>query len=317
MAFLEYHLYLILAAIVLELVIGDPKFFPHPVVIIGKMISFLDEKWNKGMHRKAKGFLLLGVVTVTAYLMIGMVVFLAGRISFWAGAVLEVYFISSTIAIKGLQQAGEEVGRPLREGDLPLARKKLSYIVGRDTEQLSEGEVVRGTVETVAENTVDGITAPIFWALLGGAPLAMAYRAVNTLDSMVGYKQEPYEKFGFASARFDDFVNWIPARITAVCMWLAAWFHPTLKKRNAFWVTLRDAGKHPSPNSGWPEAMTAGLLGVELGGINSYKGKVSKRSKIGNPLTALKKEHIDQSVIIMHGGWLMFVILISLLLFIS
>ncbi|WP_028782108.1 adenosylcobinamide-phosphate synthase CbiB [Thalassobacillus devorans] len=310
MDFLEYHLYLIVAAIVLELVIGDPEFFPHPVVMIGKLISFFDEKWNRGRHRKAKGFLLLGVVTVSAYVLIGIVVFLAGRISFWAGAALEVYFISSTIAIKGLQQAGEEVRKPLCDGDLPLARMKLGYIVGRDTEDLSEEEVVRGTVETVAENTVDGITAPIFWALIGGAPLAMAYRAVNTLDSMVGYKQEPYEKFGFASARFDDIVNWIPARATAVCMWLAAWFYPTLKKGNAWRVTLRDAGKHPSPNSGWPEAMTAGLLGVQLGGINTYKGRVSKGNKLGNPLTELKQEHIAQSILTMHGGWLVFVLFI-------
>ncbi|MFG6118027.1 adenosylcobinamide-phosphate synthase CbiB [Thalassobacillus sp. B23F22_16] len=311
MGFLEYHLYLILAAIVLELVIGDPKFFPHPVVIIGKMIAFMDKKWNKEKHRRAKGFLLLGAVTVITYISIGMVVYLAGRVSFWAGAALEVYLISSTIAIKGLQQAGEEVGNPLREGDLPLARKKLSYIVGRDTEALDESEIVRGTVETVAENTVDGITAPIFWALIGGAPLAMVYRAVNTLDSMVGYKNERYEAFGFASARFDDLVNWIPARMTAVCMWLAAWFYPTRKKGNAWRVTLRDASKHPSPNSGWPEAMTAGLLGVQLGGVNTYKGVVSNRSKIGNPLTELKTEHIAQSITIMHGGWLVFILFLS------
>lgn len=311
MGFLEYHLYLILAAIVLELVIGDPKFFPHPVVIIGKMIAFMDKKWNKGKHRRAKGFLLLGAVTVITYILIGMVVFLAGRISFWAGAALEVYLISSTIAIKGLQQAGEEVGNPLREGDLPLARKKLSYIVGRDTEALDESEIVRGTVETVAENTVDGITAPLFWALIGGAPLAMVYRAVNTLDSMVGYKNERYEAFGFASARFDDLVNWIPARITAVCMWLAVSFYPVFHKRNAYRVTLRDAYKHPSPNSGWPEAMTAGLLGVQLGGVNTYKGVVSNRSKIGNPLTELKTEHIAQSITIMHGGWLVFILFLS------
>lgn len=306
MGILEYHIYLIMAAIVLDLLIGDPKYLPHPVVLIGKVISFLDKRWNRGENRQAKGFLLLVVVITLTTTVIVALLFLVGEISFWAGAALEVYFLSSTIAIRGLQQAGKEVEAPLLSGDMVNARKKLSYIVGRDTERLSEAEVVRGTVETIAENTVDGIIAPLFWAMIGGAPAAMAYRAVNTLDSMVGYKNQQYEKFGFASAKFDDIVNWIPARITAVCMWLASWFYPAFKKANAFRVTFRDAGKHPSPNSGWPEAMTAGLLGVELGGTNTYKGIVSNRSKIGQPFTELKAKHIHQSILIMHGGWLVF-----------
>ncbi|WP_173917241.1 adenosylcobinamide-phosphate synthase CbiB [Halobacillus sp. Marseille-Q1614] len=310
----ESHLFLIMAAIILDLLIGDPKFFPHPVVLIGKIISFLDEKWNKGARLRAKGFLLLTVIIAMTTLITAAAVYLAGQLSFWAAAVLEVYFISSTIAIKGLQQAGEEVEKPLRDGDMETAREKLSYIVGRDTKHLPESEVVRGTVETVAENTVDGIIAPLFWALIGGAPLTMAYRAVNTLDSMVGYKNDRYENFGFASARFDDFLNWIPARITAICMWLAAWLRPGFNKTAAYRITLRDASKHPSPNSGWPEAMTAGLLGVQLGGVNTYKGVVSNRSKIGNTLTALKAEHIHQSIVIMHGGWGVFVLISMLLL---
>lgn len=156
---------------------------------------------------------------------------------------------------------------------------------------------------------MDGITAPLFWMLIGGVPAAMAYRAINTLDSMVGYKNEQFLHFGWASARIDDAANWLPARLTALSMWLAAWFFPVLSVKAAIRITLEDAPKHPSPNSGWPESMTAGLLGIELGGWNSYQGVMSERARMGRRTRELHCSDIRYSIMIMHGGWLVFTIL--------
>ncbi|KKI90316.1 cobalamin biosynthesis protein CobD [Bacillus sp. SA1-12] len=312
MSILAFHFYLISAAILLDLLIGDPRWFPHPVIIIGKMISFFEGKWNRGRQKKLKGVLLTVTIVGGAY---GCTFILLSLINFIhpiAKLVIEIYLISSTIAMKGLHIAGKEVAAPLLKGDLKLARKKLSYIVGRDTEDLPPQEVARGAVETVAENTVDAIIAPLCWAIIGGAPMAMAYRAANTLDSMVGYKNEKFEKFGWASARFDDVINWIPARLTALLMWLFSWFVPYSFKRNAYKVTLRDAKKHPSPNSGWPEAMGAGLLGVVLGGQNRYKGVVSNRAKMGNPIRSLEPNDIKRMIVYMHGTWIILILFLFL-----
>ena len=150
---------------------------------------------------------------------------------------------------------------------------------------LDEGEISRGAIETVAENTSDGVTAPLFWALLGGAPLAMVYRATNTCDSMVGYKNERYKEFGWASAKWDDVMNWIPSRLTGMIMLLGN--RPEkISYRKAWTILFRDAKKHPSPNSGWGEAAVASILGIQLGGINYYKGIISNRAKMGDPLSA-------------------------------
>lgn len=208
-----------------------------------------------------------------------------------AGIMMEAVLISTTIAQKSLKEAALSVYSPLVKDDMAEARHKLSWIVGRDTDNLEEPEIVRGAVETVAENTSDGITAPLFWALVGGAPLAIIYRAINTCDSMVGYKNERYGEFGWASARLDDAANWIPSRITSFCMLLGNRpFH--MSRTEALKIVLRDARKHPSPNSGWGEGAVAAILGVQLGGINFYKGVVSNRATMGDALTRLEKNHI-------------------------
>ncbi|MFD2444914.1 adenosylcobinamide-phosphate synthase CbiB [Bacillus sp. CGMCC 1.16607] len=309
MSWFETHTYIILAAIVLDFLIGDPRWFPHPVILIGKGISFLEKRWNKGSNRKIMGiFLTITIVSMATMIVFGLLV-VANQIHSWLAICLEIYFVSSTIAIKGLQQAGKEVHEPLVKKNMSEARRKLSYIVGRDTDNLSEKEVIRGTVETIAENTVDGIISPLFWALIGGAPLAMAYRAINTLDSMVGYKNERFLQFGWASARLDDVVNYLPARLTALFMWIFTIFHPKLNSMNALSVTIRDAKKHPSPNSGWPEAMVAGLLGILLGGRNTYQGVESLRKEMGDPLRDLQIKDIHRVILIMHGAWIMFVLI--------
>ncbi|MNI51510.1 cobalamin biosynthesis protein [compost metagenome] len=183
------------------------------------------------------------------------------------------------------------VYKELRKGDIPAARSALGMIVGRDTAALDSPEIVRGTVETVAENIVDAVISPLFYALLGGAPLAMAYRAVNTLDSMVGYKNDKYRDLGWASARLDDVANYIPARLTALLLTLCARLL-RLDWRRCWHMVRRDARKHPSPNSGYPESAVAGALGIRLGGFNVYHGVTSFRAYMGDPLRSLEPEDI-------------------------
>ncbi|UAL45522.1 adenosylcobinamide-phosphate synthase CbiB [Sutcliffiella horikoshii] len=309
------NIFILVAAIVLDLLLGDPRWLPHPVVQMGKLISFLERFLNNGRKRKWKGVLLASMVVLFVYGFVFLIVTLSYKIHFYAGVLMEIYFIWTTIAIKGLSDAGKGVLLPLLDGKLEKARMDLSMIVGRDTENLSESEVVRGTVETIAENTVDGITAPLFWAMLGGAPLAMAYRAVNTLDSMVGYKNERFLDFGWASARLDDVANFIPARFTALSIWISSIFIKGSNGKAGWTITMRDAKKHPSPNSGWPEAMTAGLMGIQLGGVNYYKGIKSNRKTMGDFHRKLVADDIPRSILYMHGGWGVFLGLEILLLF--
>lgn len=285
------HLFAITIAFVIDFFIGDPPSWPHPVKWIGALIARLETRWNRGVHQKWKGVLMLLVVLTLVFSIAWLICFLAYQLHPLAGLAVESILIATTIARKSLRDAAMEVYRPLNQDDLNEARKKLSYIVGRDTENLDESEIVRGTVETVAENTSDGVTAPMFWALIGGAPLALLYRAVNTCDSMVGYKNERFAQFGWASARMDDVANWIPSRLTGFVMLLVN--HPRkITVREAWRILFRDAKRHPSPNSGWCEAAAAALLGVQLGGRNTYKGMVSNRALMGDPLYPLKRYDI-------------------------
>ncbi|RUR40975.1 adenosylcobinamide-phosphate synthase CbiB [Vreelandella populi] len=310
---------LIALAIGLDLLIGDPRSLPHPVVFIGRMISFLEKRLNQGAptQRKRRGFLLTTTVVMSVWGLSWAVLALLAAIHPWLWLAAELWLLATTLAIKGLADAGRAVAAPLVQGDLPGARRALSMIVGRDTAELDEAEITRGTVETVAENTVDGITAPLFFAVIGGAPLALAYKAINTLDSMVGYRNERYEDFGFASAKLDDIANWLPARLTALCLWvggviLATVGNRPLRWRGALRATCREAPRHPSPNAGWPEAMVARLLGVQLGGVNAYQGVISRRATLGEPFVALGVAHIGTTISLMHMGWLLFTGLMGL-----
>jgi adenosylcobinamide-phosphate synthase len=293
------HLIAITLALIIDGFIGDPPNWPHPVRWIGRMIAFFEQKWNHGVLRKLKGIGMVWIIISCTWLITWCLVYAVYMIHPAIGVVFEGILIATTIAQKGLADAAKVVFQPLNEGKIEEARKKLSYIVGRDTDDLPEEEVVRATVETVAENTCDAITAPIFWALVGGAPLAMVYRAINTCDSMVGYKNERYRDFGWASARFDDVLNWLPSRLTAWVMIIANKPVEGMTRSKVMKVMKRDGRLHPSPNSGWSEAATAGLLGVQLGGINKYRGVISHRAKMGIPLYPLRRHHILQSVAIM------------------
>lgn len=286
-----YHLFAISLAFLIDALIGDPPHWPHPVKWMGSVISFLEKKLNRTGARKGKGIaMVLILLSIVAVISISLVWFSYSP-HFIVGIVVEGILIATTISCRSLKEAALEVYEPLKAGDMEQARLKLSYIVGRDTERLDEGEIVRGTVETVAENTTDGVTAPLFWAFIGGAPLALIYRAINTCDSMVGYKNEKYLQFGWASARLDDLVNWIPSRLTGVIMLLTN--RPKYSNRRSAWhILFRDAKRHPSPNSGWNEAAVAALLGIQLGGMNTYKGMISNRAKMGEPHVSLQQKHI-------------------------
>ncbi|WP_338066681.1 adenosylcobinamide-phosphate synthase CbiB [Peribacillus acanthi] len=212
------HCIAISIALLLDWIVGDPRWMPHPVVGMGKLISLCDKQLNQGKHQKRNGILMIVALILFCFL---VTLFLVK--SFYAihpilGVTVESLLIFTTIAQRSLRDAAMEIYIPLSSGDLEQARYKLSMIVGRDTDNLPESEIVRGTVETISENTSDAITAPLFWTLIGGAPFAIVYRLVNTCDAMVGYRNAKYEKFGWASARLDDYLNWIPSRISGWLM---------------------------------------------------------------------------------------------------
>lgn len=277
----------------LDLIMGDPRWLPHPVRAMGQVIVWFDDHVREICRssitlRLAGVILALGLPTVV-YLLGHWMVVEAGAVAEWLGIIVTIGLASSTLAGRDLWDHVQAVKKPLQRGDIVGARQAVAMIVGRDTQELSESEVVRATVETVAESTADGVIAPLFYLMLGGPPLALAYKAVNTLDSMVGHRDERHIDFGWASARLDDVANWIPARLAAVLLLLATGL-VTLKLNRMIrgWHVLRrDGGNHPSPNSGRPEAAMAGVLGVQLGGTNYYEGVANERPTLGDGRRAL------------------------------
>lgn len=304
-----YHLISITLALIIDRIIGDPPDWPHPVRWMGNFIALLDRRLNRGRYKKWKGIVLLLLVTMTVLLMSFLISWSAYQLHAAAGMIVEACLIAVTIAQKDLGTAALRVYEPLAAGDIEKARYQVSMIVGRDTENLDEKEVTRAAVETVAESIGDGITSPLFWAFIGGAPLAIVYRAVNTCDSMLGHKNERYRDFGWASARLDDVLNWIPGRITTFLMMLTN-RTPHLNRKEAFKRWYTDAKKHPSPNSGFFEAAVALFLGVQLGGVNYYKGVKSKRAHMGISRRELEKKDILHTIKIMERAVFAFVIIL-------
>ncbi|UNC92490.1 adenosylcobinamide-phosphate synthase CbiB [Candidatus Contubernalis alkaliaceticus] len=294
---------LLIIAYCVDLVVGDPRWIPHPVVIIGKFIIFLENKlYNENLSPRIlyyRGFLLALVVMIFTLGSIGVILCTSRFIDPYLYSLVYIWFLASTLAVKGLGQAGLDILKSLEKNSIQNARKKTGEIVGRDTENLSEIEVARAAVETVAENTVDGVTAPLFYALLGGLPLALLYKAINTMDSMIGYNNQRYAYFGRFAAKLDDLVNYIPARLTAMFMLFCSLLLRYNWKRG--WkVLLTDSRNHPSPNSGYSEAVTAGVLGIQLGGTNFYLGVPSKRPVIGIKTRDIEPRDILYSVRLMY-----------------
>ena len=271
----------LLIGFVLDLLLGDPKWLYHPVCIIGKYISFMEKKLRKrgGNLRKSAVFLTASTVLLTmavvAALLLGLS--LLGRIPLLIGMSLLNWM---GIAVTCLAQEARGVAKALDKG-VEAGRTQVARIVGRDTQSLSEEEIIKATIETVAENTTDGVISPLFYAALGGPVLLWGFKAASTLDSMVGYLDEKYRDIGWSSARLDDVLNFLPARITALLMCLSA-FLTGMDGRNAWRTVRRDHANHKSPNCAWSEAAAAGAMHIQLGGTHDYFGKPIEKPTIGD-----------------------------------
>jgi len=284
-------------AYVLDLIFGDPQNVVHPVQVIGKIIS----AGEKVLLRKKYKFLagaVLNIFTVSITYTLMYLISKSVKISVFF-MIIEIYLMYTIFSINSLAREGNRVYRILKEGDIEKARKDLSYLVSRDTETMDEKMIIRSTMETISENTVDGIVAPMFYMFLGGMPLAMAYKAINTLDSMVGYKNEKYMDFGKFSAKVDDAANFIPARITGILIVLASMILG-YDYKNSLKIFLRDRKNHSSPNSAHSEASVAGALGVQFGGKVSYFGKDINKPTIGDKTKEFELEDIRKNIRIMY-----------------
>jgi len=301
-------------AFLTDQIIGDPPKIPHPVVLMGKVIDYLEKKLNHGsaQNRRLRGVVLTVILVGGSYFLTWSLLKVSGFIHPYLKYIMEIYLVATTIATKSLLEAGKGVLVELQNSDLAQARLRLSWLVSRDTSNSSETDIVRGTIETLAENFVDGILSPLFFAALGGAPLAMAYKAVSTLDSMVGYRNQRYENFGWAAARSDDWANYLPARL-CVPILLTAGTVLKLPVKYAWHTWQRDAAKHPSPNGGNPESIVAGLLGIRLGGINIYHGQEHYRAEMGEARHMATFQDISRCLsLIRVAAWLALIPILAL-----
>lgn len=289
-------------AYLLDLIIGDPYSFPHPVRFIGNLIRFTEGKIRKIFKSKNQlkigGFLLWIITVGFTALVTGLILNLLCINNIFYVIIASI-ILYTTLSTKCLADEAKKIYEVLKTGDIEKSRKQLSYIVGRDTTSLSENEIIRATVETVAENTVDGIISPMMYGFIGGTVLAMAYKAINTLDSMVGYKNEKYGDIGFASAKIDDIANFIPARITPFFMMIAS-FILGFNSKKSIKIAMRDRKNHKSPNCAYAEGAVAGALEVQLGGTNMYFGEKVYKPTIGDKDRELEAEDILRTNKIMY-----------------
>ncbi len=305
--------YLLVCACLLDYAIGDPRWLPHPVRLIGAAIARGESLLRRvarppGSERAAGALLAVAVVLLTYFITLSVQEFalgiaddtsMSGALTILGFALL-ILLAAATLALRGLVDAALLVIHDLQRGDLQRARQNLSMIVGRDTAALPEESCAKATIETLAENLSDGVIAPLFYFAIGGLPLAMAYKAVNTLDSMIGYRNDRYRYFGWAAARLDDSANYIPARIAGVLIAIVSLFMKTVSGRNAWHLMMRDGRNHLSPNSGTPEAAIAGALGIQLGGPSTYEGAVVSKPSIGDAASAIDVEKAFRAVAIIQ-----------------
>ena len=293
-----WSLYALILGFCLDLIIGDPHGLPHPVVLIGKLIDVTEKGMRKLFPKTVRGENLAGAAIWVIVVMVStglpaLVLWLAYGVSRWLGLALETVMCAQILATKALRQESMKVCQALQTGDVSKARYAVSMIVGRDTERLDEAGVARAAVETVAENTSDGIIAPMLFLAIGGAPLGFFYKAVNTMDSMLGYVEMPYKNVGLVSAKMDDVFNWLPARISALLM-LAAGALLGFDGKNGWRIFRRDRYNHASPNSAQTESVCAGLLGLRLAGDAWYHGVLHKKKFIGDPVREIEPEDIPR-----------------------
>ena len=291
-------------AYVLDLIFGDPQNIIHPVQVIGKMISsgeksLLEKKYKSDRKYKFFAGMILNITVISLTYGITYLIRRTSENSIIL-TVAEIYLMYTVFSINSLAREGNRVYNILKEGNIERARKDLSYLVSRDTGTMDEKMIIRSTMETISENTVDGIVAPMFYMFLGGLPLSMAYKAINTLDSMVGYKNEKYIDFGKFSAKLDDVANFIPARITGIFIILASMILG-YNGKEAWRIFFRDRKNHSSPNSAHSEASVAGALGVQFGGRVSYFGKEVDKPTIGDKKKEFEIEDIKKNIKIMYA----------------
>lgn len=305
----------VIIAYILDLVLGDPYWLPHPIRFIGWLIKRTERvlrKWIAGedaglavRERKAGLVLCAFVVGAVAFIVWGILQ-VAVLLHPTLFHIVNIYFIYSALAAKCLAVEAKKIFRVVKKGDIIESRNMLAMLVGRETSQLSEKEIIRGVVETTAENTVDGVLSPLMYAILGsvfglGAPLVYAFKAASTLDSMVGYMNDKYINFGRVSAKFDDVLNYVPARLSGIIIPMSAMLTGKSFKRS-FSIMLRDRRNHKSPNCAYPEAAVAGALGVRIGGNNVYFGKVVEKPTIGDPYKELEPSDIVDTIRIMYAA---------------
>ena len=304
----------IVAGFILDLIFGDPHWLPHPICLIGNLIGFLEKNLRRLLAPGKTALLLGGALMVVIVLSLSFavpyaVLMLAEQVSPWLRFALETIMFYQIFATKCLRDESMKVYTALHNNNLEDARVKLSWIVGRDTKELTTEEVTKGAVETVAENTADGIIAPMFYMFIGGAPLAFLYKGINTMDSMVGYKNDKFLYFGRCAAKLDDVANFIPARITGILMILASYFL-NMNAAGAWKIFWRDRYNHLSPNSAMTESVTAGALNIQLGGDHYYFGKLVHKDTIGDNIRPVVAEDI-----VAVNNLLYMTAVISLLLF--
>ncbi len=295
----------VLGGFVLDTLFGDPPWLPHPVVLMGRAISALEKRLRARLPQTPQGELLGGAVVaftlpVGTFLLTSLVCLGAAKLSPWLGLAVQMFWCGQALAAKGLAQESTNVYRALIKPDLPAARKAVSRIVGRDTQNLTLEGVTKAAVETVAENASDGVIAPLLYMLLGGAPLALTYKAINTMDSMLGYKNEKYLYFGRAAAKLDDAANYLPSRLAGL-LWCAAAALTGNSPKGAWRIWRRDRRCHASPNSAQTESACAGALGVQLAGPAYYFGEYYAKPTIGDPLRPIEPEDIRRANRMMYA----------------
>ena len=326
---LQLHMIALICGILLDLVIGDPYFMPHPIRDIGKLIMILEKKLlgeTKGVpdrdpaREKRRGILLWFIVTFTTVFFSAVIVIAAYMINKYLGIAVESILTCYILAARSLCKESMAVSKELVKGDVPGARYKLSMIVGRDTAELSEEEIIKAAVETVSENTSDGVIAPLIYTAIGGPVLGFLYKAVNTMDSMVGYKNDRFKDFGFFAAKADDIFNFLPSRISALFMIAGSFalriFSKAYDPKGAAGIWTRDRLNHKSPNSAQTESVCAGALGLKLGGPHLYGGVMVDKPYIGDEKRNAEVRDVARSNALMFmtealSGIVLFLIMIT------
>ena len=291
----------LLVGFIIDLILGDPYTLPHPVRAIGNLISHLEKYVRQKFsdHLRLGGFFLITAVLAITSGITFAILYTAYKINFWLGIAVESMMCYYLIAPKCLCDESTKVYRALKENDTEKARKAVSMIVGRDTDKLDHSGIIRAAVETVAENTSDGVTAPLIFTALGGTVLGFIYKAANTMDSMIGYKNEKYAEIGYFAAKLDDILNYIPSRITALIMIISSYLLH-FNGKNAYKTWKRDRRKHASPNSAQTESVCAGALEIRLAGDAYYFGELHKKEYIGDDIRPVENEDIKKANKLMY-----------------